>query len=120
MLMCRHDVKLTFRVSLRAWRRVRTDSRPVYFIPILFHFGLDVKPEFIVLKYTCVMSPLALWGLGDIGSMKKATDIRKRSEDLSRFGSKGGKRSLVTMTPSERRARALKAVAAREAKRKTH
>ena len=33
-------------------------------------------------------------------------------------GSKGGKRSLETMTPEARRARALKAVAAREANRK--
>lgn len=37
--------------------------------------------------------------------------IRKRSEDLSRFGSKGGKRSLETMTPEQRVARAKKAAA---------
>jgi hypothetical protein len=34
-------------------------------------------------------------------------------------GSKGGKASAAALTPAERRAKALKAVAAREAKRKT-
>jgi hypothetical protein len=43
---------------------------------------------------------------------------RIRSEYLSQLGSKGGKRSLVTMTPEQRHERAKKAVAAREAKRK--
>jgi hypothetical protein len=33
------------------------------------------------------------------------------------LGSNGGKRSLVTMTPEQRRDRAKKAVAAREARR---
>jgi hypothetical protein len=37
---------------------------------------------------------------------------------MSRIGQIGGKRSLETMTPEQRRERALKAVQAREAKRK--
>jgi len=53
---------------------------------------------------------------------KSASEALERerilSEYLGQLGSKGGKRSLETMTPAERTARAKKAVAAREAKRK--
>ena len=41
---------------------------------------------------------------------------REQSERFARFGSKGGKRSLETMTPEARAERAKKAVAARNAK----
>jgi hypothetical protein len=47
--------------------------------------------------------------------MAKRDPVR---EYLSKIGSKGGKRSLETMTAEERSARAKKAVDAREAKRK--
>jgi hypothetical protein len=43
---------------------------------------------------------------------------RVRSEHFAELGSKGGKRSLETMTAKQRSERAKKAVAAREAKRK--
>jgi hypothetical protein len=48
---------------------------------------------------------------------RKSQDL-KRSNELSRIGSKGGKRSLETMTPEQRTARAKKAAAASAAKRK--
>jgi hypothetical protein len=42
----------------------------------------------------------------------------RRTEELSAFGSKGGRLAASGMTAQQRRARALKAVAAREAKRR--
>jgi hypothetical protein len=49
--------------------------------------------------------------------MNKRT-VSKVMREMGRKGGKiGGKRSLETMTPEERTARAKKAVAAREAKR---
>lgn len=42
----------------------------------------------------------------------------KRIEVFATAGSKGGKNAAAAMTPAQRRARALKAVAAREAKRR--
>ena len=43
----------------------------------------------------------------------------RRTDELSRFGSKGGKAAAARMTGAERKARAKKAIAARWAKRKT-
>ena len=52
----------------------------------------------------------------DKSTARKVPPLR-RTDELSRFGSKGGKAAASRMTAKERRARALKAVAAREAKR---
>jgi len=43
---------------------------------------------------------------------------RALAERMSQIGKKGGKRSLETMTPEQRRERAKRAVAAREVKRR--
>jgi hypothetical protein len=42
----------------------------------------------------------------------RSTPVR-RTEELSRFGSKGGKAAAAGMTAAERKARAKKAIAAR-------
>lgn len=49
--------------------------------------------------------------------MDESGKTRRITEQRTKAGSKGGKRSLETMTPEARRARAKKAVSAREAKR---
>jgi len=53
-----------------------------------------------------------------IGSRRRVPP--KRIEAFATAGSKGGKNAAAAMTPAQRRARALKAVAAREAKRRAN
>jgi hypothetical protein len=55
---------------------------------------------------------------GKNGATRPATAPVRRTEELSRFGSKGGKATAARMTSAQRKARAKKAIAARWAQRK--